>query len=133
MLSFGSVTAEPKPPGLDTEEIDEAWGEASPAEAPPPPKPAKKRASAKPVKPPTARPLEKPPAGKSRPPRSRKPLPAADEEDPIEYEGDAVTRDSMPTFPHPNPLIYDVPSAGQPEPMIPPAPPVPTVPKKKRK
>lgn len=121
------MTGEPKPPDLDTEEIDDAWGaDAEPAAPPKPVKPP-------PVKPPAAALHQSVPVEKSRSPRSRRSSPGVDEEDPIEFEGETVTRDSMPTFQHPNPLIYDVPPDSQEPPQIPGPPPLPKLPKKSPK
>jgi hypothetical protein len=94
--------------GLDTTAVDDGWGDDEGAVAPP-------RAPATPVKaePRALRPPPKPEAGAS--------------DDDIEFEADAVARDSMPTFQHPNPLQFDQDPDAEAKlrPRIPKPPPLP--------
>jgi len=78
------VTEPKDPEGLDTTSIDEGWGEE------PEEQPARAARAPKPVAPPPS------PAAAELPP-----------DDEIEFDEDAVGRDSMPTFQHPNPLEFD--------------------------
>lgn len=120
----GPQVTEPKAPGgPELEAIDDGWGvdpepkpKASPTEPAPAPPAAKveprthspvapqsrplarrgEKAAPRPVPRPVQRPLG---------PAPEPPTPPPDDE--IEFEADVVTRDSMPTFQHPNPLVFD--------------------------
>lgn len=122
----------------DTTDIDEAWNDEGPTEsfpAPPlpevlpvaeiPPVAAAPRPLPKPIAPP--RPIPSPPA-----PPSQQSDVTIEEDDPIEFEADYVSRDSMPTLPDANPLQYDVVPESE-RVTIPPAPRVPALPKRRRK
>jgi hypothetical protein len=117
----------------DTTDIDEAWGEEAPTESCPPPAPepaidaAAPRPLPKPVEPPRPLPSPSPPA-----PRSHQTDVTIEEDDPIEFEADYVSRDSMPTLPDANPLQYDVVPESE-RVTIPPAPRVPALPRRRRK
>jgi hypothetical protein len=101
----------------DTTDIDEAWGEEeADTDAAPPPKP---------VAPP--RPLPKPVVPPSPVPAASAPVDVTiEDDDPIEFEADYVSRDSMPTLPDANPLQYDVVPESE-RVTIPPAPRVPSL------
>jgi hypothetical protein len=109
----------------DTTDIDEAWGEEAPTESCPPPAPEPTLEAAVPT--PVARPLPSPPA-----PPSQQSDVTIDEDDPIEFEADYVSRDSMPTLPDANPLQYDVVPESE-RVTIPPAPRLPVMPRRRRK
>lgn len=109
--------------GLDTEAIDDAWGdEQAPVSAPMVP--------SKPV----ARALRAPRAPRPLPAPVPAPAGAADlpPDDEIEFEADVVARDSMPTFQHPNPLEFDRDPDAE-EKARPPVPKPPRLPKLPRR
>lgn len=94
----------------DLDAIDDGWGEE-----PEPPKPEPAKPAPKPVPKVQLKHLgmpaqPEPAAGGEAPP-----------DDDIEFEADAVARDSMPTFQHPNPLQFDLPDS----PRVPKPPPLP--------
>ncbi|MCC6665249.1 MAG: hypothetical protein IT375_15970 [Polyangiaceae bacterium] len=100
----------------DLDAIDEGWGED--------PEPAKPES----VKPEPAKPAPKPVPkvqlkhlGKPAPAPLAAPAEPPPDDDDIEFEADAVARDSMPTFQHPNPLQFDLPDS----PRVPKPPPLP--------
>jgi hypothetical protein len=106
----------------DTTDIDDAWGEEeAPTESCPPPAAAVEK-PLKPVAPP--RPVTPAPPSQQ--------TDVAIEEDPIEFEADYVSRDSMPTLPDANPLQYDVVPESE-RVTIPPAPRLPALPRRRRK
>lgn len=125
----------------DTTDIDEAWGDEGPTESfPAPPFPeeppvavptveAAPRPLPKPIAPP--RPLPSPLPSPPAPPSQQTDV-TIEEDDPIEFEADYVSRDSMPTLPDANPLQYDVVPESE-RVTIPPAPRVPALPKRRRK
>ncbi|MBI3204826.1 MAG: hypothetical protein IT377_12010 [Polyangiaceae bacterium] len=101
----------------DLDAIDDGWGEAPEPAKPEPARPAPKPVAkvqlkhlGKPAPPPPTAPAESPP------------------DDDIEFEADAVARDSMPTFQHPNPLQFDQPDT---TPRVPGPPPLPKFRKKR--
>lgn len=100
--------------GLDTAAIDEGWGDAP---EPTPPRGAKSGSRA-------LAPLPAPPA----PAEPGEPPP----DDEIEFEVDAVARDSMPTFVHPNPLAFDHDPDAEELPKVPKPPPLPKLRGRKR-
>ena len=108
----------------DTTDIDEAWGEEAPTESCPPPAPEPPVEATVPR--PVARPLPSP-----APPSQQSDV-TIEEDDPIEFEADYVSRDSMPTLPDANPLQYDVVPESE-RVTIPPAPRVPALPRRRRR
>lgn len=119
------MTTGPKKPAIDTAAIDDGWDEV----------PEQPEPLIAPQSPPRG---SKPAPREARPvaPVARPPLEVAGEEPPrddIEYDGEAVTRDSMPTFPHPNPLQYDIVPPSQRNPKVPKPPPLPKFRNKQRR
>lgn len=106
----------------DTAEIDAGWGAAEPS--------AESAALPKPVAPPRPKPLPVP-SPLPQPPSGQADV-TIEEDDPIEFEADSVSRDSMPTLPDANPLQYDVVPESE-RVTIPPAPRVPSLPRRRRK
>lgn len=89
----------------DLDAIDDGWGdEPEPELAKPAPRPVPK--------------VQLKHLGKPAPPAAAAAPPPDDD---IEFEADAVARDSMPTFQHPNPLQFDLPDS----PRVPKPPPLP--------
>ena len=97
---------DPNKPPVDTAEIDEAWSDEEPPEPAPPAK--KRRRSVKPL-----------------PPLAAPSTPVTLEEDQIEFDGDSVVRDTLPTLRHPNPLVFDRPESADPPPLAAKKPPEP--------
>ena len=130
------MTTGSKKGGLDTADIDGGWGEES--EPIPPAKPAtptptpapKPLAAPKPLTPLAPRPVT-PRAQKA--PKVTDPEAALPPDDEIEYEAEVVTRDSMPTFQHPNPLQFDMVPPSERSPKVPKPPPLPKISKRRKR